>query len=108
MNSMQSPFDAEAAGTVALPPHGSTVVAEDLRVRLVMACDGDDGDVVIDGSDVESIGQAVLQLLIATREEAERNGAAFSIANPSLPLRQRLAACGLSARVGLVEEDQVQ
>jgi anti-anti-sigma regulatory factor len=104
---MQSQSDAGAAAAVALPPHGSTVVAEDLRVRLVMACDGD-GDVVVDGSDVESIGHAVLQLLIATREEADRNGAAFSIANPSAPLRQRLSACGLSALFGLEEEDQVQ
>ena len=105
---MQSRFDADPAGPVALPPHGSTVVAEDLRVRLVMACDGDDGDVVIDGSDVESIGQAVLQLLIATREEADRNGGVLTIANPSRPLRQRLSACGLSAMFGLEEEDQVQ
>ena len=107
MNSMQSRFEADAAGPVALPPHGSTVVAEDLRVRLVMSCDAD-GDVVVDGSEVESIGHAVIQLLIATREEAARNGAAFSIANPSEPLRQRLSACGLGAMFGLEEEDQVQ
>jgi anti-anti-sigma regulatory factor len=104
---MQSQFDVDTGGLVSLPTHGSTVVAEDLRVRLVMASDGD-GDVVIDGSEVESIGQAVLQLLIATREEARRNGQAFSIANPSQPLRQRLSACGLSALFGLEEEDQVQ
>lgn len=104
---MQSQSDAEATGTVALPPHGTTVVAEDLRVRLVMACDAD-GDIVVDGADVESVGQAVLQLLIATREEAERNGAGMTIANPSQPLRQRLSACGLSAMFGLEEEDQVQ
>ena len=107
MNSMQSQFDADAAGPVALPPHGSTVVAEDLRVRLVMACDGD-GDIVVDGSEVESIGQAVLQLLIATREEADRNGDVLTIANPSRPLRQRLSACGLGAMFGIEEEDQVQ
>ena len=104
---MQSRFDADAAGPVALPPHGSTVVAEDLRVRLVMACDAD-GDIVVDGADVESVGQAVLQLLIATREEAERNGQTFTIANPSEALRRRISACGLSDHFGLEEEDQVQ
>ena len=104
---MQSQSDAEAGGLVRLPPHGSTVVAEDLRVQLVVASDVD-GDVVIDGSDVESVGQAVIQLLIATREEAERNGHGFSIANPSTPLRHRLSACGLAALFGLEEEDQVQ
>ena len=107
MNSMQSRFDAEAAGPLALPAHGSTVVAEDLRVRLVLASDVE-GDIVVDGADVESIGQAVLQLLIATKEEAERNGHAFTIVNPSEALRQRVAACGLSGLFGLEEEDQVQ
>ena len=104
---MQSQFDADVTGPVALPPHGSTVVAEDFRVRLVMACDGD-GDIVVDGSEVESIGQAVIQLLIAAREEADRNRQAFTIANPSAQLRTRLDACGLSALLGLEEEDQVQ
>ena len=104
---MQSQSDAEAGGLVRLPPYGSTVVAEDLRVQLVLAADLE-GDVVVDGSEVESIGQAVIQLLIATREEADRNGHSFSIANPSAPLRQRLSACGLSALLELEEEDQVQ
>ena len=104
---MQSQFDAEAGGPVALPPHGTTVLAEDLRVRLVLTSDIE-GDIVVDGSEAESIGQAVLQLLIASREEAERNGHRFSIANPSQPLRQRLSACGLSTLFGLEEEVQVQ
>ena len=104
---MQSRFDAEAAGPLALPAHGSTVVAEDLRVRLVLASDVE-GDIVVDGADVESIGQAVLQLLIAGRDEAERGGHTFTIANPSAPLRARLNACGLGEMFGLEEEDQVQ
>ena len=104
---MQSQFDPEAGGPVPFPPHGTTVLAEDLRVRLVLASDVD-GDVVVDGSEVESIGQAVLQLLIAAREEADRNGNSFSIANPSQPLRQRLSACGLSTLFGLEEEVEVQ
>ena len=104
---MLSQFDADAGGPVSLPPHGSTVLAEDLRVQLVVASDVD-GDLVIDGADVESIGQAVLQLLIATKAEAERNGQTFTIANPSEALRRRISACGLSDHFGLEEEDQVQ
>jgi anti-anti-sigma regulatory factor len=103
---MLSQFDAGGGGPVALPSHGSTVVAEDLRVRLVLASDVD-GDVVVDGADVESIGQAVLQLLIAAKEEADRNGNTFTIANPSESLRQRIIACRLGAALGLEEEDQV-
>ncbi len=104
---MQFPFDADPSGPVTLPPHGGTVVAEDLRVRLVLAADVE-GDVIVDGSEVESIGQAVLQLLIATKAEAERNGQTFTIANPSEALRRRISACGLSDHFGLEEEDQVQ
>lgn len=104
---MLSQFDADGGGPIALPSHGSTVIAEDLRVRLVLASDVD-GDVIVDGADVESIGQAVLQLLIAAKEEADRNGNAFTIANPSEALKQRIAACRLGAMFGIEEEDQVQ
>jgi anti-anti-sigma regulatory factor len=104
---MLSQFDADGGGPVVLPSHGSTVVAEDLRVRLVLASDID-GDVIVDGADVESIGQAVLQLLIAAKEEADRNGNTFTIANPSEALRQRITACHLGGLLGIEEEDQVQ
>ena len=104
---MQSQSEPEAGGPVMLPPHGSTVTAEDLRIGLVIASDVD-GDIVVDGSEVESIGQAVIQLLIAAREEALGNGKEFIIANPSALLRQRLSACGISALLGLEEEEQVQ
>jgi len=104
---MQSPFDADPSGPVTLPPHGSTVIAEDLRVRLVLASDVD-GDIEVDGSQVESLGQAVIQLLLAAREEAGRAGAAFTIANPSPALSQRLGACGLARHFGLEEEEIVQ
>ena len=104
---MQCPFESDPTGPVTLPPHGSTVVAEDLRVRLVLASDVD-GDILIDGSQVESVGQAVIQLLLAAREEAERSGQAFTITNPSPALTQRLGACGLANHFGLEEEVQIQ
>ena len=104
---MQSQFDAEAGGPLRLPAHGTTVVAEDLRVRLVIACDLD-AEVVVDASEVESVGQAVLQLLIAAREEALRNGQTFAISNPSPAFVHRITACGLADMFGLEQQEVLQ
>lgn len=98
---MPSHNDAETPDAVVhLPVYTSTAVAEDLRVQLVMATDGT-ADVVIDAADVESIGQAGLQLLIATRREAERNGQLLTIANPGEGFIHRVANCLLADAVGL-------
>jgi len=89
---------------VRLPAHCGTTAAEDLRVRMVLACDG--GDVVcIDASDVESIGQAVLQLLVAARAEA---GSRFAVVHPSRAFIERVTACRLASALGLAEEESVQ
>lgn len=88
------------SGPVRLPAHGTTVTAEDLRVRLVLAADLD-GRVEIDASEVESVGQAVLQLLLAARAEADGNGQAFSILSPSRAFVDRVTACRLADELGL-------
>lgn len=104
---MQSQFDAGGEGrSLRLPPQGTTVLAEELRVRLVLAADID-GEIVVDASDVESIGQAVLQLLVAAREEAQRNGQPFSIANASPAFAHRVTACGLAEAIGLEQKEEV-
>lgn len=87
--------------SLRLPAHGTTVTAEELRVRLVLAIDLD-GETVVDASDVESVGQAVLQLLVAARVEAERCGQDFSIINPSPAFVERVTQCGLADAIGLV------
>jgi len=87
-----------------LPVHGSTVTAEDLRVRMVLACDFE-GAMNIDASRVETVGQAVLQLLVAARTEALDAGHEFEIVNPSTAFVQRVQACGLAEAVGLSEEE---
>lgn len=95
----------EADRTLKLPAHGTTVTAEDLRVRLVLASDLD-GAIEIDASAVESVGQAVLQLLVAARAEADAQGQRFVIQNPSPAFVDRVIACGLAPAIGLtVEED---
>ena len=101
---MQSQSDEAAGGAVRLPAHGSTVIAEDLRIRLVIANDAGD-DLVVDASEVESVGQAVLQLLVAARAEAERAGQAFSIVNASPAFVQRVHACRLAEALGLEAQE---
>lgn len=86
-----------------LPAHCATVAASDLHGRLVRAAETD--DVSVDASDVENVGQAVLQLLVAARREAEANGRAFAIANPSPAFAERVRACGLGKAIGLPEEE---
>lgn len=85
---------------VALPAHGSTVTAADLQSRLIQAVDGD-GPVEVDASQVESVGQAVLQLLVAAKAEAEKLGKAFTILNPSTAFTDRVNRCQLAAAVGI-------
>lgn len=114
MNSMPSLPDiaeSSSAGLVPaeerslrLPANGTTVIAEDLRVRLVLAADLDE-EIVVDASEVENIGQAVLQLLVAARAEAERSGRSFTITNPSRAFVERVSACRLASALGLQEQE---
>ena len=87
-------------GPVRLPAHGTTVTAEDLRVRLVLAADYD-GRIDVDASGVESVGQAVLQLLVAARLDAEANAQPFAILDPSPSFVDRVTACRLADAIGL-------
>lgn len=90
--------------SLRLPAHGTTVTAEDLRVRLVLAADLDDA-IEIDASEVESVGQAVLQLLVAARAEAAGAGQAFRIVSPSPAFTDRVTRCQLAATLGLETGD---
>ncbi|WP_084580145.1 STAS domain-containing protein [Sphingomonas azotifigens] len=94
------PLEAGADNALALPAHGTTVTAADLQTRLLQAVDGD-GPVEIDASQVESVGQAVLQLLVAAKAEAEKLGKAFTILNPSTAFTDRVNRCQLAAAVGI-------
>ena len=94
MNS-PSASDTVEDRSLRLPVHGNTVAAEDLKVRLVLAADLD-GEFRIDGSQVESVGQCVLQLLVAARAEAERRSFKFEITDPSPALVERVVGCGLA------------
>jgi len=86
--------------SLRLPVHGTTAAAEDVRVRLVLAADLD-AEMIIDASEVESVGQAVLQTLVAARNEARLNGQPFIITNPSPAFVDRVQRCGLGEAIGL-------
>ena len=107
MNSMPSQPDIPVEErSLRLPANGTTVIAEDLRVRLVLAADLDD-EIVVDASEVENVGQAVLQLLVAARAEAERSGQIFTISKPSAAFTDRVAACRLAGALGLQDQEGI-
>ena len=105
MNLPPSPPDAAGPRVIALPPNGTTVAAEELHVHLVLASDAG-VPVRINASAVESVGQAVLQLLLAAKADAEASGRTFAISNPSPPFRDRVERCGLGEALDLVREEE--
>ncbi len=103
---MDSPLplpEAEDTG-LRLPAHGTTVTADGLRARLIAAMDQDDA-IEIDASQVESVGQAVLQVLVAARSEAVSAGLDLSFLNPSQAFVDRVNACRLGTAIGLETGD---
>lgn len=95
--------DPEDRGLCTLPAQCNTVAAEDLRTRLVLAADWSD-HTRVDASGVESIGQAVLQLLTAAYADSAANGREFSIIDPSPAFIARVNGCKLAAAIGLASE----
>ena len=101
------PDPESTVDTIHLPAHGTTVTAEDLKVRLVLAANLGDR-IIVDASGVESVGQAVLQLLIAARIDAQAAGQAFAITNPSPAFTARIAALGLNHTLAITAEEDVE
>jgi len=99
------PDIAPGSGMVILPASAMTLSAEDLRVRLVMAVDSDE-DVVIDARETGLVGQAVLQLLVATSRAAHEAGKAFSIIHSDAELSGRLVALGLADAIEIHAEEE--
>jgi anti-anti-sigma regulatory factor len=90
----------DGAVAVHLPANGTTVTAEELRNQLVCAAEIAEAT-IIDGSAVQTIGQAVLQLLVAARRGAAAAGKRCEIINPSTPLLDAARACCLAEAIGL-------
>lgn len=104
MNSVHSQPDRTSSGLVSLPASATTVCANDLRVHLVTAFDGNEA-VEIDASEVETVGQAVLQLLMAAQEEAKRAETVCRVVNPSAAFAERVNECGLAERIGMNSQE---
>jgi len=108
MTSTPSPSDVLLERPLRLPAHCTTVAAEELRVQLVLAADLD-GAIEVDASEVESIGQATLQLLVAARVEMDGAGQRFAILDPSPAFADRVSRCRLADLLGLsIQKDTVQ
>lgn len=89
---------------LSLPVIGSTATASATRDALASALEHD-GGCHVDASEVESIGQATLQVLLAASRAAEQAGVPFEIINPSAPFLERVNACRLASLLGLPEEE---
>jgi anti-anti-sigma regulatory factor len=92
-----------ADSELRLPVHCLTVDAEELRVQLVIAADQGDG-IHVDASNTQTIGQAVLQLLIAARAEAVATGQDFALEHLDPALAARLTGFGLADVLGLEKD----
>ncbi|GAB5352491.1 STAS domain-containing protein [Qipengyuania sp. 483] len=90
-------------GPLKLPANGTTASAEELRIQLVLLLDGQN-PTEIDASEVENIGQAVLQLLVAVQAEARTANRPLSFVNPSAAFRDRIERCRLTEQIGLPPE----
>lgn len=87
-------------GAIRLVGHGTTVTAENLRTQLVVAFDLCDST-VIDTSESLSVGQAVLQLLIAARNEAKQHGHDFRFVATGAIFSERVNSYQLAEAIGL-------
>ena len=81
---------------IDLPPRADRAAAEALLPALRDAVAA--GDVAIDGTQVAQIGQAMLQLLIATRRSAAAAGRGFAL-TASDAMRATLTVAGAEALV---------
>ncbi|WP_033921502.1 STAS domain-containing protein [Sphingomonas sp. 37zxx] len=96
-----SPPDPDAEpGVICLSGHGTTVTAVDLQAQLIAAADTVDGT-AIDASSLLSVGQAVLQLLIAARQEAIEQDQDFRFVGVSDAFSERVSGCQLAEAIGL-------
>ena len=104
MTSASQPPDA-VQDIVVLPARCVTVAAEDLRNQLVMASSlGHETNV--DAGAVQTVGQAVLQLLLSARNDAaaQQRGFRFSAMSPAFV--ERVTAMCLATPLGIATKEE--
>lgn len=97
---LPQPESEPGPGTICLAGHGTTVTAQDLRMRLVAASDLEKAT-AIDASELLSVGQAVLQLLIAAKRDAEKHDRRLNYTGASAAFSERVEGCQLANAIGL-------
>lgn len=97
---LNPPDTAPEPGVIRLTGHAATVTAEHLHAELVRAADGA-ATTAIDASELLSVGQAVLQLLIAAREDAVQHDHPFHFTAASAAFSDRVRDCQLAESIGL-------
>lgn len=85
--------EVEGDTRIPLPAQCGSAAAEGLHRALCEATDR--GAVHIDASQVDSVGQAVLQLLLAARRTAQARGISFDIRSASETFSDTLSRCQL-------------
>lgn len=101
MTLTRSQPDAAPDGeTIRLSGHATTVTAGDLQALLIGASDGR-ATTAIDAAELLSVGQAVLQLLIAARRDAIERDRGFRFVGASAAFSDRVESCQLADAIGL-------
>ena len=93
------PEQDQMPGVIRLTGHGTTATAGDLRSELVLARGG--AGTVIDASEMHSVGQAVLQVLVAARNDALVHSRPFHFARTSDAFAERATRCQLADLIGM-------
>lgn len=89
---------------IMLPAHCSTTAAQNLLPDFLDHADRG-ANIVVDGSAVDVVGQAMLQLLAAAKADADATGRTFAIDPVSDPLAARIVGCKLEGPLGLDAQD---
>ncbi len=84
---------------ITLPAHCATAVAQGLLASFIDHADCGE-DVVVDGSAVDVVGQAVLQILVCAKADAGATGRSFTIEPASDALVKRAIGCRLGEQLG--------
>ena len=104
MTSASQPPDT-VQDIVVLPARCVTVAAEDVHNQLVMAS-GLGSETIVDAGAVQTVGQAVLQLLLTARNDAaaQQRGFRFSAMSPAFV--ERVTAMCLATPLGIATKEE--
>ncbi|MBD8527194.1 STAS domain-containing protein [Pseudomarimonas arenosa] len=88
----------------ALPTELVVQAAAELQGELLTRLACAQGELEVDGSAIELIDGAGLQLLLAAQKEARRRGLTLRLRRPSAVLQRTLGLTGLRGRFPLLDE----